>query len=576
MEPWSVFPAGRINRKEEMDVSDPFAEFFRAPSMDLDEYLQVDKFFDNYVSHLESSGPGPYLSSHSGSAGLQGSGGVSQSYVPPSQPVQYVPGAPLAGVPVTSQYSEPYQRAGVNPAAPMSPEVLSPTTDPQSQPCFPSVKHDFSPPPQNQPGFQMFSGQAVGQPGHADVKPMDYVTTSAFATSSGSADPALGVGPNGHVVTSTETKGGARGGNKSGMGRTRNRTVRQQTLNKQAQQRYRQRKKAKAIELEMAVESLSDEIQHLKAVKEEKKMLEERTMELERNLLEKDAEIQRLKTHNSAKKGSEKDSNCSDMSSTDLEKDVDRAPSRLAMEFETKVQSLERVLQRYSLDPSQRSDPSTRDINEHAMKDVSKAVEEVCMTCVRILRVDGPNVWDLIQGRVGGGVIYELHGHDRWMEIAASLQLSEEQRRLAEMLRSQHLEKCDKISNERQSLNLQAISLLLPNDQGGQAPALGKSCFSISSFIQKSKHSSRTHMALDKLKTNLREEQKLISELEYMTFNRVMNPIQGAWAILGAKPLHCDCLTLLNAICELKPAGGDSSKSIVGSTSHGPSNEPKY
>lgn len=546
-----------------MDLSDPFIDFNRAPSMDLDEYMPVDNFFDNYISQLENTGANSFVSSHSVTAGLHDT--AKPSLLPtggqiPAPAPYNVRGQPLSGVPVANNLVDPYrhqqqQQCGL--ASSSLSDMLGSTApfDAQQQ-MLPRVKEDYA----TTPHQATYSPGYVGRPNPGiDVGQVGYVTSSPFASSaSGGAFPAQG-----QVVTSVEpSKVPTARGKPAASGRNRNRTVRQQTLNKQAQQRYRQRKKAKAVELEMAVESLSEEIQQLKAVREEKRLLEERTMELERSLLEKEAEIERMKLQGVSKKGSEKDSNCSDMSSTDLEKVVDREPNRQAAEFHSKVRDLEDLLRKHMLQPSQRSDPSTRDVPDMVLKELSKAVYEVCMMCVRVLRLDGPNLWDLIQGKVGGGVKFEPHGRDRWLEIAESLQLTKDQMDLAAMLRSQHLQKFDKISVDRQALNLQTIALLLPSEQGGHAPVFSKiSCFSISGFIQRSKHSSKTHHALDKLKHNLREEQKLLSELEYMTFNRVMNPIQGAWAILGSYPLHCDSLTLLNAICELKPAS-DSQKSI--------------
>ncbi|GMH40634.1 hypothetical protein BSKO_08538 [Bryopsis sp. KO-2023] len=545
-----------------MDLSDPFIDFNRAPSMDLDEYMPVDNFFDNYITQLENTGTNSFVSSQRATPGLHD---AKPNLLPtgqiPSAPYN-VRGQPLSGVPVANNLVDPYQQQqqGCGLASGSLSGMLNPTApfDAQPQQMLPRVKEDYA--TQHQPDF---SGGYVGRPNTAlDVGQVGYMTSSPF-TSSASGGASVPFPTPGQVVTSTEpSKLPTVRGKPVAFGRNRNRTVRQQTLNKQAQQRYRQRKKAKAVELELAVESLSEEIQQLKAVREEKRLLEERTMELERNLLEKEAEIERIKIQNVSKKGSEKDSNCSDMSSTDLEKDVDREPSRQAAEFHSRVRDLEDLLRKRMLQPSQRSDPSTRDVSEPVLKEVSKGVYEVCMMCVRVLRLDGPNLWDLIQGKVGGGLQFEPHGRDRWMEIAESLQLSADQMKLAAMLRNQHLQKFEKISIERQALNLQTIALLLPSEQGGHAPVFGKiSCFSISGFIQRSKHSSKTHQALDKLKHNLREEQKLISELEYMTFNRIMNPIQGAWAILSSYPLHCDCLTLLEAICELKPSS-DSQKSI--------------
>ena len=148
-----------------------------------------------------------------------------------------------------------------------------------------------------------------------------------------------------------------------------------------------------------------------------------------------------------------------------------------------------------------------------------------------------------------------------WRSIARSLKLGRDQISSALTLREQHLAKLEKIFVQRHTLNLEAIQHLvrypirafrekrvvfvqLPADQGGRAPVstpLG--CLNIASFVQRLRHTSKLNSVLDRLKENLRfkpfslhskvqrcsvcsKEQKLNSELEYMTFYRVMSPLQ--------------------------------------------------
>lgn len=67
----------------------------------------------------------------------------------------------------------------------------------------------------------------------------------------------------------------------AGAGGAQSKTERQQALNKAAQQRYRERKKAKAQELEHAVRSLQDKVNELTVVSAEKAALQVRTQDLD-------------------------------------------------------------------------------------------------------------------------------------------------------------------------------------------------------------------------------------------------------------------------------------------------------
>lgn len=332
--------------------------------------------------------------------------------------------------------------------------------------------------------------------------------------------------------------------------KSRHRTPRQQQLNKQAQQRYRERKKAKALEMESAVETLTTQIVELKTVREEKAALEEKTLQLERSLLEKEAELQRVRSEIvAAKRTSEKDSNCSELSSVNYE--IDKVSGGEMEQFHDKVEDLKNFMQKARLDSASLSNPTMESLSDDVLREVSKRVDAVCLSCMKLMRLEGPDLGELMSLN-NGRIIVNADDHEHWIRIATMLKLNDDQKKRGLMLRDQHAVKMESIYGARQDMNLEAISLLLPSDQGGRAPAMSKvSCFSFGSFFHRASHRSRTAQVLENLKSNLRDEQKAVSELEYMVFHRVLNPIQGGWFTLGCYPHHCDCLKLLNTVHEL-------------------------
>lgn len=519
-----------------MQAGDMFSDL--GTGLDLDELFPVDQFFDSYVKKLEVASPEQLM--------------ASKEVKPMSQAVQpHVPVSMSHGhqqrelLGMESAYFHPQSARHGYEGLP-KPEAAM-----ELQTSFPATQQTFASGLEcNDFGMSLSGVQPVGTsfPFGAGMPDMD-MEPIPLGTS-----PMAGFTPdtsNRMVDVTAKSSDAKSGSGKTSVSRNRNRTVRQQALNKQAQQRYRQRKKARAVQLEHTVQALSSEIDQLKAVREEKQALEERALELEKALLEKEAEVQQLKCQSVQKKSQQKSSDGSDASSTEVDSNTKTGPSQLANDFHKKVQDLKDLLHQQGIAPSQLASPHSQDMSGPVAKEVAKQLAEVCGLCMRLVRIDGPNVWDLIQAETSRTISLDAIGEEQWFRIAASLQLTEEQVRTASLIRDECVKRLERIYINRQNLNLEAIGLLLPAEHGGKAPRLGKlGCFILGSLITRTKHSKKTHAVLEQLKENLREEQKLLADVDYMTYHRVVNPLQGAWAVLGLYPNHCDCLCLLNAIHE--------------------------
>lgn len=519
--------------------------------LDLDELFPVDHFFDSYVARLEGTSRDDFLFDRE-----------SKPVIQKSHQQQHQPQQPQLQVNMGIQQDERDMLAAES-------AYLQPPSGRQGfgslakadhmaniQSSFASNQQSFTPEIHHGNEFNRMDmgvhqvNDGFGFNNEMVDMNMDPIPLEGSTPMPGYVDSSMIANKEGR--SSSKSSGGVKAtGSKGTISRNRNRTVRQQALNKQAQQRYRQRKKARAVELEHTVQALTVEIDQLKAIKEEKRALEERALELERTLLEKESEIQQLKSKPQSRSGQSKSSDGSDASSTEVDRNTDAGQAQMAADFHQKVQELKDFLSHNGISSSQRVSPHSQGISGQVIKEVSKRLTEVCGICMRLVRLEGPNVWDLIQAKTNRALSFEPIGEEHWFRAARSLQLTEEQVRTANMIRQQCMDRLEKLYVERQNLNLRAIGLLLPSEQGGQAPRFGNlGCFVLGSFISRTKHSKKTHAVLEKLKANLREEQKLLSEVDYMLYHRVVNPLQGAWAVLSIYPHHCDALCLLNAIHE--------------------------
>jgi len=226
--------------------------------------------------------------------------------------------------------------------------------------------------------------------------------------------------------------------------------------------------------------------------------------------------------------------------------------SEQAQEYIRVYKELEAFMVENRIDVDSLPDPNG-DLDGNLVKRVWEHVEAVCKACTLATRHEGPDIWKMITAGVDR-VQLEPATRETWLERARKINMSADQKKRALILREEQAKKLEATFLARQNLNLEAIALLLPANQGGHAPQTGGDklgCFSFPSFLQRSSHRAKTSYVLDKLKANLREEQKVFAEMEYLTFHRVLNPVQSAWFLTMSYPGHCDCLSLLNATYEL-------------------------
>ncbi|KAK9917755.1 hypothetical protein WJX75_007864 [Coccomyxa subellipsoidea] len=352
------------------------------------------------------------------------------------------------------------------------------------------------------------------------------------------------------------------------------RNARQQDQNKQAQQRYRERRKQKFQEMEQALEQLSSQVQDMHAVQSTNAALQGKAQELEGKLQQKEMEIEALRAA-LAKSGADqtaltlpvekmeyaaiKPTEC-DRYREHKEQRREEDTARLQREWAACTDELRTFVDLHNLrnvDPSGAGVP--RDIVEH----VGELVKRGCQLCQSAMRAEGIKVLALMSRDVAQMAHIECHiERAKWERILDVLRLTDAQAEKLLELRKVHLRNLRSLFEDRQRLNLQAMSLMLPKNVGRrQIPDASTlesrmDCMKItSSYSCAALNNVHLDSLLDDIKCNLRKEQRTVMELNYMTMHSLLTPIQSGLFVVEAFPGHPDCLALGNIMA--KRSGGE-------------------
>jgi hypothetical protein len=190
---------------------------------------------------------------------------------------------------------------------------------------------------------------------------------------------------------------------------------------------------------------------------------------------------------------------------------------------------------------------------------VRELVSSGCRASQELDRRGGIHVLEVM-----GRDVDKLGGHScateraRWGRILEALRLVSRQEEALLALRKQHLARLKQIYQERQSLNMQAMGMMLPTPAkgdvhsrmtGGDPTLEGKmACMSIGSYLDCARNTLQLDAVLDALKDNLREEQKQFMEHKMVVLHRVLSPVQTLLFVMEAYPTRPDALALANSV----------------------------
>ncbi|KAK9837323.1 hypothetical protein WJX81_006202 [Elliptochloris bilobata] len=342
------------------------------------------------------------------------------------------------------------------------------------------------------------------------------------------------------------------------------RNAKQQAQNKQAQQRYRERRKQRFVELESTLDSTSAQLQQLQGVQQQNQALQGQMVELGALLRAKEAELSRLHSQLAA---SPEGAGDAPLAALDGTGEVESVLEPAAEAKQRKRQATEAEIAAYMSDRAENVARVRDYVEQHGLRNVDplgggvpaevvatvkQLVVTSCGMCKRAMRAEGVKVLALMSKDLTFMTRIECHKlRAKWTHILGVLRLSGPQSTQLIELRKSHLASLRTLYEDRQRLNMQAMSLMLPpavqREDAPDDPVAAKlECMTLNGYM----HCARTHVRLDEvldtIRDNLRREQKTVMELNFVTMNRVLSPIQAALFVVEAFPGHCDCLALAN------------------------------
>jgi hypothetical protein len=309
--------------------------------------------------------------------------------------------------------------------------------------------------------------------------------------------------------------------------RSRLKTLRQQSLNKAAQHRYRERKKAKALELEQAVASLKEKVEELGAVQCEKEKLEAKVEALEEQLV--------VRATAEAQTRDKATSNVKELNTSEL---ISSYHDNIVVirAFLTKHGYLDSV-----------SDAQLKAMPAQHVMELETMVHACCNTCASIHQcMNTVDVYSLIEASIDRDQDASDGSKISLKDVVTGLQLDARTARAARFLREQYLDKLRDVYTERYELKLEAVKALLPADVGGLASVKWNQ-FEGRAYLTRHKECHRLSAVMKRLRDNLSAEQRSLAELDFFVYHKLLNLLQAAQCMVKAYPHHCDVISLLNA-----------------------------
>lgn len=515
----------------------PDIDFFSIP---------VDDFYDEYVSELETrhsrklSGPLPSFPAANG-------------FVPNS----------LSGASPMSVETEPAQNQ-------QQPLLAAQQQTDSFYPGSTLTPNQLGIPVQQQYQTNHLSGVNVEQIGMPPIPTTSgqigmYAGGSPVQNGSGGSD--ISFDDEAYAMDQQHTNGNSRRTNSKLHARDAKtkRNPKQQMQNKQAQQRYRERRKQKFVEMEQAIDALAAQTKDMNILQNQNHLLQGKTTELEQIVRQKDLEVERLQQQLERRKSSgSSDSSVDVCAAVELDEDPSDAyaneAERKHRHHEAEVQSYQHDWQQHVLrlknyferQGLQNVDLSGENVDPAVMQEVAKMVAQSCSTCGKAMRAEGIKVMELMVRDMEQLSHIECSiKRAKWTEVLAALKLTPTQREQLMANRKAQFNKLRTVYQERQELNMQAMRLMLPRCPESQAKSglEGKlDCMSLNGYSHTARENVDLNSVLDKIKCNLRKEQRTVMELNFVTMHRILSPLQCALFCVEAFPAHCDCLALVNIL----------------------------
>ncbi|KAK9841294.1 hypothetical protein WJX74_003325 [Apatococcus lobatus] len=416
------------------------------------------------------------------------------------------------------------------------------------------------------------------------------------------------------------------------------RNAKQQMQNKQAQQRYRERRKQRFTEMESQVKVLTNQLQDQASLRRQNNALMARVKELEHAVLLRTSALEQVKQQLNAQGLAEpsiqpdrEDSNDSEQvtaSGGDFDTYIMRPGVSINRQEQLVIargrqQAKEAQLRgfadvftrRYTLLKQFIETHHLRDVSPTDVANTSQELQKELLhlltsgskACMAAEQSSGIKVLDLMTRN-----LQELthmtcrEERKKWITILQALKLTQAQSDTIVEMRKVLLHKLGSVYDERRQLHLQTMALMgsmascsgnkmacmeqLPGQPPGSPVAAGGvkpepgsaedsleqriAGMSLSGYSYCARNDVSLDQMLDKIKDNLRLEQRIICELNATIIHKVFTPIQAALFLVEIYPAYTDTLALAN-IVEWLRAGRSSTELSSGKLEAIPSKEDK-
>mmetsp|Transcript_21092 Transcript_21092/g.63458 ORF Transcript_21092/g.63458 Transcript_21092/m.63458 type:complete len:540 (-) Transcript_21092:1209-2828(-) len=330
--------------------------------------------------------------------------------------------------------------------------------------------------------------------------------------------------------------------------RKRVRDERQQMLNKLAQIRYREKKRAKAGGLEGQITALEEQLADLRIKQQENVELAQRNSELE-------ARIAALPV---PQPGSGPSSPAhGNMQPPAFPRDTQDDLDDLVKQWLAKSKEIIDLVALIGLGDSNKKaagrlkndlrrslgkqfSSKTRDLLAHVEQRMAGMVSDVTTLCMRVMRLQGAQVDQLMVADYD--MVCSLKGwkdERKWIKAAENINFTKEQRTRVLAFREEALAKLKNLYEERKRLNDEVLNGLEPD------------LFQPASDAQATATAREMVRVLDALAANLAAEQQELAHQDFVLFRELLSPVQSGVLVASSYPDHCDALALMNATAQL-------------------------
>jgi len=212
-----------------------------------------------------------------------------------------------------------------------------------------------------------------------------------------------------------------------------------------------------------------------------------------------------------------------------------------------------------------------------AEADLEKMVNETCDLCLRMRMTQDPSVTQLLKGGIGDHINMTQDQFNHWISVARRLLMQPIQIATLLQMRQATLKLLSDVYAKRELLNedlahlcaqgrAAALSIHDNNNDGGDGNSVSNGYSKLIPWA--ASVGTKGLIVFENLKSNLKEEQTILVEINMDFIHKVLTPSQSIRFMVDSYPDHAHALPLANAMAIARGEGGDKN-SFIGNVSQG-------